>query len=347
MLALALGGLPSGVHADETWREQSRRVEPAAGLERLVVDNARGKVEVRPSQDGSLHITALKIARGGTEAEAERSARGVTVELQREGHRYFVRVRYPRNESIHVSLWENFDLSRPRLEVQLSLDVPPTMALELSASSGDLFTQDMHGEQRLRASSGNVTVEGARGPLDVSTSSGDVSLADARLAKVATSSGDVEATGAPAVLAIETSSGDVSVEGASDSLRVGTTSGDVSIDHAPRGATVTTSSGEVRVRSAAGRLLVTSVSGEIRAHVTAALSEATLRSSSGDIRLGLDPQVGCALEMGTSSGSLDLDVPVRTETLTRHRVTGVVRNGTAPVRLHSVSGGIAVVSGEP
>jgi hypothetical protein len=347
VILLGLGFLPGHATADQTWREQSRRVEPAAGLQTLMVENSRGRVDVHPSADGSLHITALKIVRAPSTGEAQRNARAATVELERDGSRYLIRVRYPRGESVHVNFWDGFDLSMPRLEVRLSIEVPTAMAVQLIASSGDLFTQDLEGEQRLRASSGDVSVDGARGPVDVATSSGDVSLMDARAARINTSSGDVEVHGRPAMVQVRTGSGDVDIDDASDSLRVETTSGDVTIDRAPRGAVVSTSSGEVRIRSTGGRLAVSTVSGQIQTHVTSPLRDAIFASSSGDIRLGLDSGVGCTLELHTTSGSLDLDVPVKTQTLTRRVVTGVVRNGDAPVTLRTASGSIAVVSGEP
>ncbi|HET9325266.1 MAG TPA: DUF4097 family beta strand repeat-containing protein [Candidatus Eisenbacteria bacterium] len=347
LVALALASTPGWALADRAWREQSRREVPADGLSTLVVDNARGRIDVRPSADGKLRITALKIARAATEAEAKKIAATAAVELQRDGARYVVKVKYPRKESVHVNFWEGFDLSVPRLEVRLAVEVPAALAVQLHASSGDIFTQDLRGEQRLRASSGDVSVDGATGPVDVVTSSGDVELMDPRSARVTTSSGDVEISGSPNVLAVSTSSGDVDIDDVSDSIRVETTSGDVSIESAARGATVSTSSGEVRIGSTAGRLSITTVSGEIKTHVTAPLQDATFVTSSGDIRLGLDSRVGCRVEMRTSSGSLDLGVPVRTQTLTRRLVTGVIRDGSAPVRMKSASGSIAVVSGEP
>jgi len=174
-----------------------------------------------------------------------------------------------------------------------------------------------------------------------------VELVDPRSAVVNTSSGDVEISGSPNALAVSTSSGDVEVDDVSDSLRIETTSGDVSIENAARGGTVSTNSGEVSIRSISGRFSVTTVSGEIRTRIIAPLQEASFATSSGDIRLGIDSKVACRVEMRTTSGSLDLGVPVRTQTLTRRLVTGVIRDGVAPLRLRSTSGSIALVSGEP
>jgi Toastrack DUF4097 len=346
MALLALAAIPRIANGDQTWREQSRRVEPAAGLELLVVENARGRIEVRPSGDQSLHITALKVARAASTVEAQKIARAATVELEHDGSRYTVRVRYPQRESLRVNFWDGFDLSMPRLEVRLTIEVPDRIAVQLQASSGDVITQDLKGDQRLHASSGDVSVDGAEGRVDVSTSSGDVTLVDSREARVSTSSGDVDVTGRADRVTVTTGSGDVSV-GEADSLHVQTTSGEVSVERASEGATVQTSSGEVSLLSAAGRLSVSTVSGEIKMHVTGPLRDGSLVSSSGDIRLGLDPGVACTLDVRTSSGSLDIDVPMRSQTLTRQRVTGVVREGGPQVHLRSTSGSIAVVSGEP
>src|SRR5215831_19359327 len=117
-LVMALCGVPGLAMADQAWREQSQRTVPAAGLDQLVVENARGRIEVHPSSDGDLHVSALKIARASTESEARGIAKAASVELQKDGKRYWVRVRYPQKESVHVNFWDGFDLSNPRLEVR-------------------------------------------------------------------------------------------------------------------------------------------------------------------------------------------------------------------------------------
>lgn len=331
----------------ETWREQSRRSVPGAGLTALTVQNARGRVEARPSRDGDLHITALKIARGRQESQAREIARDATVELERSGGRYLVRVRYPRQQSVHVNLWEPFDLSVRRLEVRITVEVPRDLACELVTSSGDLFTEDLAGPQTLRSSSGDVSVAGAKAGIEVSTSSGDVSLTDGRAARIGTSSGDVEVAGRMDALSVSTSSGDVEVGEVADTVRIETASGDVTVDRTARGGLVRTSSGEVRVHAAGGRLGVSTISGEVRVRAVAPLRALAVTTSSGDVRIGLDPAVGCTLEMRTSSGSFDLDVSARSQTMSRRAITATVGDGSAPVSLKTTSGSIAVVSGEP
>jgi putative adhesin len=332
----------------EAWREQSQASAPAAGLKLLTVENARGRVEVRPSRDPSLHVTALKITRASGRNEARDLARQTLVELGREGTRYVIRVRYPRLHSVHVNIWDGLeDLGAPRVEVRLTIEVPPSLGVELSASSGDLFTEGLTGAQTLRASSGDVSIESAAGPVAVATSSGDVSIVDARESRIGTSSGDVEVRGSPAALGINTSSGDVTIEQASDSLRVTTSSGDITVNHAGRGAALRTTSGEIILKSAAGKLSVASGSGEVQLGLIPPLASANVNTTSGDIRLGIDERLPCTLELRTVSGAIDVDLPVRPQTLTRRLVTASVRGGGAPVMVQSSSGSISVVRGEP
>jgi hypothetical protein len=83
----------------------------------------------------------------------------------------------------------------------------------------------------------------------------------------------------------------------------------------------------------------------VEAAIEGPLRRAEVSTASGEIHVRLGPRASCALELRTSSGSLDLDVPLTMQTVTRHRVAGVVRGGTAPVELRSASGDIIVKGG--
>jgi DUF4097 and DUF4098 domain-containing protein YvlB len=337
--------LPAAATAD-TWREQSRQTIPGPGLTQITVQNARGRIEARPSPDLDLHVVALKIVRGSSTEAAKDLARQTAVELQREGSRYLIRVRYPKSQSIHVNVWEDLgNLSVPKVEVQLTLQVPSRVALDMSSSSGDLASQDLAIPQSLRTSSGEVSVAGAAGRISVNTASGDITLTDARAGRIATASGNVEVQGAAGVYSVATSSGDVTIDAASDSLWVESTSGDVVVRKAGHDPGVRTSSGDVTLRGASGKISVTTVSGEVEAQVSPPLTGANISSSSGDVRVGLQSRVACRLELHTSSGTIEINGAIRPETLTRRLVTGTVGSGSAPVMVHSSSGSITVSSG--
>lgn len=345
-VAGALGAGPA-LAATETYREQSELVVDAAGLHGLLVENPRGRVEVRPSGDGRLHLTALKIVRSPERSRAQALAREIRVETSTESGRFAVRVRYPQRQSVQLSFWDllSVGVTLPRLEVRLALAVPGGMPVTLVSASGDLWTEGMSAPQSLRSASGDVTVRGARGPLEISSSSGDLVVEDVARLRVQTVSGDVRVTGVRGAVEIHATSGDLEIQDAADTLDLDTVSGDVVVGRAPRGLSVTTTSGDVQVEDAAGSVEIGTSSGDISLGLAQGLLRAEVTSVSGEITARLAPALGCALEVRTANGDLQVDAPLRVETMLRHVLIGQVHDGKVPVLLRSSSGDISVKSG--
>jgi DUF4097 and DUF4098 domain-containing protein YvlB len=76
--------------------------------------------------------------------------------------------------------------------VRITAEVPPSLAVAVRSSSGDIRTEGLVGGQTLRSSSGDIEVDSAAGRVDVSTSSGDVSAVGLHAARLSSSSGDLE-----------------------------------------------------------------------------------------------------------------------------------------------------------
>lgn len=344
---LALPLLVPALARAETLREQSQRTVEIPGVTQILAQNARGRIEVRAGAGRALHVTALKIVRAIGERTARRLADDTVVELAREGSRYEIRVRYPHTTS-RINLWQGMsDMTIPRVEVRLVLEVPAGLAVELDGASADLSGEGMSGPLSLHSASGDADLHDCIGEVRIGTASGDVTIDGSRSATVSTVSGDIHVSSTRGPLRLHTSSGDVAVGELGDSLAVETVSGDIEVARAAAGAVLGTSSGQIRLKHVAGRIRAHSVSGDVKALLIAPLRGAEIVTSSGEIGVGLEDAVGCALEMHTSSGSLDIGVPCRTQTLTRQMVSAVIRQGTAPVVLRSVSGDIAVTRGEP
>jgi len=349
--ACALGLLVLGWAAAagaETVREQSSRSVELPGISTVIVQNSRGSIELRPSPDGQLHLKALKTVKASSASVARRLAGETQVELHREGGRYKIRVRYPQGTSVHVNLWEGFNENTvPRSEMLLAVQVPSGVAVELNAASADLGSAGVSNSQRLETASGDIVVESPGGPVTIETASGDIHVSGGRKLEVQSVSGDVRIQDVTGFLSVGTTSGDVRVDGAGDSIRIETVSGDIVVERAPRGAWVSTASGEIELNHVAGRLFAESVSADIRATLAAPVRETRIESSSGDVKLGLASNAACLVEMRTSSGELQVDVPSQTRNVSRRRVTAVVRGGTTPVTIETVSGSILVTRGGP
>lgn len=341
----------AGARASVERVERSEAVVDVAGLKALSVDNARGPVELRPSTDGRLHLTAIKTIRAESEIRRDRYARELVVHAGREADRYVVRVDYPRRVDVHIGIWELFSHRTwdgpvlPRIELHLLAEVPPGLAVTVNTVNSDIASTGLAGSQTLATTSGDITVSDARGRASIRSVSGSIALAGVGPVEAQTVSGDVEVTGARSALAATTTSGNVTIDGATDSLHVDTTSGDVVVDDAPHGLRIGAVSGEVVVRSAAGRVQITTSSGDVRCGLREPSSGARLESTSGSVQLAVANGFDARLDLRTASGSLECHVPIRMLQSGRKELSGDLGRGGPVVQLRSASGDLTVTNG--
>jgi len=350
LLAVAtLALLPGSLLAEvPTLREQSQQVVEARGLTGLRVENPRGLIQVGLSRDGRIHLTALKLTASRMSSRAQEFASGTRVETSTESGRFVVRVHYPQRQMLHASLSQLFrgEFDLPRVEVRLSLEVPPRLPVDLETASGDLETSGLAGTQSLQTTSGDIEVHAAAAFLSISTTSGNVMVSGSGRARVRSVSGDVTLDAARGPLDIRTTSGDINLSGVTDSLGLSSVSGDIQVDRAPRGLDAGTTSGGIAVDGLAGGLVrLCSTSGEVRFGLDRSLRRADVSTVSGGITVRLAEGLGCNLTLKSTSGTLDSSVPMQIRTVSRHEMSGVVSGGGPPVVLHSLSGDIAVTGG--
>jgi hypothetical protein len=330
---------PAVVRAEDL-REQSSRSWDAAGSRAIEVSNPRGLTSIRASRDGRIHLVALKIVHLGGTAQGRDLARNTRVEAGPSGERFAVRVVYPQRRVVRIGLWDLVHgLEIPQVEVRLSLEVPPSIPVELHTASGDLETAGLTSRQSLRTVSGDVEVSDADGALSVVTASGDLRLDEVAATRIQTTSGDVEIGFSRGPLTVTTASGDVTLDASDDSVTVTTTSGEVRIGHGRRGVRVHSESGDVSA-TASGRVDVETTSGEARIELALPVLAADIRTQSGDVSVRVPSRLECRIDAQTSSGDLDVSLPLETQTTGQHRLIGTIGRGTVPLRLRSSSGNL-------
>lgn len=332
---------PAG--AEEALRERSTRDFDATGIQEVLVQNARGRVTVTRSPDARIHLAATKIVRTGDRERSERIASDLAVTAGIDAHVLDVRVDYPQRTSVRVSFWDllrGYEL--PRVEVRVALQVPDRVDVRVRTASGDVQTEDVRGAQDLVSSSGDMTIAGARGAVEARSASGNIEAADLGRALLRSSSGDIRIQDANGPLRLATTSGDVRVSGAKDSLTLSSSSGDIRVTDAPKGARVTTTSGRVVVHGAARAIHIETSSGDVDLEMVGHLERVDVRAGSGEIRTWMTGVRGCTFDLSTSSGRLDVAVPIKLQQATRRRVRGVLGDGAAPVTLTTSSGDIDV-----
>jgi hypothetical protein len=341
----ALVAMPAPAGA-ESWQERSRQDVEARGLATLEVHNARGRIDITPSADGRIHLTATKIVEAdGHSNHAQELAKDIVVETERRGDRYVITVRYPRNLSFRVGLFDAMRGYDREYEVRIDAQVPPELGIDAHTASGIVRSEGIRGAQALVSVSGDVECRSASGRVELSSTSGSIHAEDIARAHVTSISGDLNVGRVRGPIEASTSSGAIDITGADDSVSVRSVSGDIRLERAPRGLTARSSSGSVVAGGTAGTVKAGTVSGDIRLGVREPLRGIDASSSSGAIRVALDPAVRCAIDLSTSSGSLDVRLPVEMRTMTRRNLEGRIRGGTTPVSLHSVSGDITVSGG--
>ncbi len=343
LLVLVLALSPGPARSAEL-REQSSRDWDAAGISRIEVSNARGLVSLTPSRDGRIHLVALKLVRHGRPAESAELARKTRVEAGRTGDRLWIHVTYPQRREIRVGILDLMHgIEIAQAEVRLSIEAPATFALDLETSNGDLESDGFTGAQVLHAVSGDVTVGSARGSLDVETTSGDAQLEDVAGARVQTTSGEVVVVSSRGPLRAESQSGNIRVESADDSVSVTSSSGEIHVGLARGGLRVETGSGDVTAR-AGGSIRVSTSSGEVQLGLTPRFRDAEIRTGSGDVELRLPEHPDCRIDAETSSGSVDVNVPMDLTRTGTHRIQGTIGRGSRRVIVRSASGSVDVGS---
>lgn len=330
----------------EVLRESSSQVASAAGVRAVRVDNSRGSIQVAPSSDGQIHLTALKEIRAGSSEQRRRLADEITVSTGNESGTYTVRVNYGGSSSFHLSFWDLVNgVDLPRSDLKLTLEIPPSLPVTLHSASGDLSSHGMMGAQSLESASGDMDVRDAGGEVDANTLSGDVQASGLHSARLRTSSGDCEIADVSGPISVRTGSGDITVRGAKDSLDLTSGSGDLDIERAPRGVRARTASGSIGIDTASGGIELDSSSGDIEVALRDPLARADIGSESGNVTVTLNELAGAAVRLETSSGSIDATSTMRVKSADRHALVATIGSGRAPLSVRTSSGDIHVTSG--
>jgi DUF4097 and DUF4098 domain-containing protein YvlB len=117
------------------------------------------------------------------------------------------------------------------VSLDLRVEVPENLTLEIKDSSGDVFLKNIASVQ-VFDSSGDIEIEDARGHVSINDSSGDIDIdtSEGDITIESDSSGDINASDiSGSVLVVQDSSGDIDVSRVSDNVIVESdSSGDIS-----------------------------------------------------------------------------------------------------------------------
>ncbi len=261
---------------------------PADGA--LVIDNARGDVDLAPSADGSLHVDAHQVAHGPERSAARAfvatrpvlSLHGASATLTVPGHdgvavRLVLAV--PRGVLCTVRTTHG-DVAASGLE----------RALEVKQDHGDVTLSSLRGAVHLVMNHGDVHARTLAGDLVIEGQADDISAADVHGKALLHGEffGDTE---------LDSIAGAVEFHTPRTSLDVGHLSGDLSID-----------GDDLRIAGADGGLALETRSKDI--DLTDLSGDARVSDSNGNITVALKQPVG-TLTLNNNTGDITLSAPAR------------------------------------
>ena len=267
--AIILGGwilLPAPASAVQT--ENFEQSYDLGGSGSLVLSNVSGDIRLTPSDDGLVHVNAVKSVQG--RGSSDEALDQVTIDVSHNGDRLRIETVYQK---------QNRSWSRRSNHVSVRYDVraPRETEVRLTSVSGDVTLEGISARSRVKTVSGEVRVENAADLREAKSVSGDV--------EVISSETDDDSD-------IGSVSGDVTLRNIrASSLNLSTVSGDLRVSEA--------SCTHAELKSVSGDVVYEAVldgSGRYE-----------LKSHSGDLELVLPSGTGFELEAKTFSGSIQSD----------------------------------------
>jgi len=252
-----------------------------------------------------------------------------------------------------VELWADFVVRVPagtgasvRNEVGKIVATNVVGRLSARAGSGDVRVDGGEGDTTARSGSGDVSVKGRKGHVEARTGSGEIALAgitgDATLG---TGSGSAAVDDVTGSLDVHTGSGNVTARRVTGShLKAKTGSGEITLRSVSGSLEVHTGSGEIEGEemTITGALDLNTGSGDIRLGGNfSAITEARVGTGSGDVSLTMTKTPGMRLDLHSSSGDIQIDVP-GTKLKAARKLELSTGDGAAKVKVRTSSGSIRI-----
>lgn len=334
LLLLALLAGPAGASAQERF---------TVGGPRVAIHNLAGRVEV---QRGTGSAVVVEMTRGGRDGGRLRVEQGPI------GDRTVLRVIYPGDEIAYPRGGGNTNLrvrddgtfggairGRQGRAVRIARDgdveawadlrvlVPAGLDAEVYLAVGEIAARGVSADLRLDTHAGAITAEDLRGRIILDTGSGGV-----------------RAGGIEGELVVDTGSGDVVLRDARvGTLSVDTGSGTVQLDGFRADAlTVDTGSGGVRGTGDAEVVEVDTGSGDVSLDLGGTLRDVTVDAGSGNVTLAVPAGYGARVSLETSSGDLDVNLPLQVVRRGRDALEGTIGDGRGRLEVDTGSGTITV-----
>jgi hypothetical protein len=314
---------------------------------KIYVKNARGKTIIVGRKDANaVTIRVLKSVRAKDARTAAEWMDELGYSIESDGAQISVVSHHPRKAEQGGNLWTLLRRINDRACIDFTIEVPSAFDAKVSSTSGDVQITSLEGGARLFGSSGDVFLKGIGGSAFVELSSGTVE-ADAigKDLHVRMSSGDALARQVGGSVTVQGTSGDAQVNDVGGDASVTLSSGDLTLKGCRGNVSAKAYTGDIQIDDVGGAVRADATSGDICVTVTpVGANEHLIETSSGDVEVAFHTPEGYGflLEIETGSGSIEGDLDIKLDEISRKTLKGVVGKGGGRVSIETASGDIRI-----
>jgi DUF4097 and DUF4098 domain-containing protein YvlB len=158
---------------------------------RVLINNSKGDLNIRAADDNTIRASARTSVRSWNESEAQRTSKGIGVEIVKNGDAYEIRPK-------------GYDLSDSRISVSMEIDVPKKSPLTVKTQSGDVSASDFLSDLNISDQTGDVDVRNTTGDISIDLHKGDAKISNTRGdIKISGKGGEIEANEATGSLTVD------------------------------------------------------------------------------------------------------------------------------------------------
>jgi DUF4097 and DUF4098 domain-containing protein YvlB len=331
----------------KTLQEEETRTVKVERESKISVKNARGKTIIVGRKDArDVVIRFAKFVRAADAETARRWMEHLTYTIETDGEEISVVLNQPDKTFDAGSFWSFLSRIKDRAYIDCTVEVPVVFDAKVSATSGDVQITSIEGDVDIAGSSGDallrtiggrVTVELSSGDLDADGVGGDFELV--------MSSGDAVVKKVAGSASVRGTSGDVEIYDVGGSVTAELSSGDLLMKGCRGAVTASTHAGDIRIADAAGAVNASATSGDINAELAFdGPAEHVIKSSSGSVTVSFPAKrgAGFVLEVNTNTGSIEGNLEIKLDAISRKALKGVVGAGEGRLDIETASGNIRI-----
>lgn len=196
------------------------------------------------------------------------------------------------------------------MDVHYTVKVPTEYNMYLSTAGGDIEIQMVKGKIKGETSGGNLSLNQVEGQVDLSTSGGNIR--------------------------VEKTNGDI---------RMMTSGGNIMIADAKGKVDVSTSGGRIKVLDVEGEVRAETSGGDIDVRVRKSNDGIFVKTSGGDIDISVPKNTAASLDLSTSGGEVECDLPMTISgKISEMRIKGSINGGGNTIYAHTSGGNVHVRS---